>query len=141
MEKPKKTTAKKGAAEDPRAARLSALNQAMESIEKSFGRGAVMRLGDDAVEDVDVIPSGSIGLNYALGVGGYPRGRIIEIYGPESSGKTTLAIHAIAEVQKQGGIAAIIDAEHAFDRFYAEKLGVDTANLLIAQPDCGEQAL
>lgn len=141
MEKPKKTTAKKGAAEDPRAARLSALNQAMESIEKSFGRGAVMRLGDDAVEDVDVIPSGSIGLNYALGVGGYPRGRIIEIYGPESSGKTTLAIHAIAEVQKQGGIAAIIDAEHAFDRFYAEKLGVDTVNLLIAQPDCGEQAL
>ena len=125
MEKPKKTTAKKGAAEDPRAARLSALNQAMESIEKSFGRGAVMRLGDDAVEDVDVIPSGSIGLNYALGVGGYPRGRIIEIYGPESSGKTTLAIHAIAEVQKQGGIAAIIDAEHAFDRFYAEKLGVE----------------
>lgn len=100
-----------------------------------------MRLGDDAVEDVEVIPSGSIGLNYALGVGGYPRGRIIEIYGPESSGKTTLAIHAIAEVQKQGGIAAIIDAEHAFDRFYAEKLGVDTANLLIAQPDCGEQAL
>lgn len=141
MEKPKKTTAKKGVADDPRAARLSALNQAMESIEKSFGRGAVMRLGDDAVEDVDVIPSGSIGLNYALGVGGYPRGRIIEIYGPESSGKTTLAIHAIAEVQKQGGIAAIIDAEHAFDRFYAEKLGVDTANLLIAQPDCGEQAL
>ncbi len=141
MEKPKKTAAKKGGADDPRAARLSALNQAMESIEKSFGRGAVMRLGDDAVEDVEVIPSGSIGLNYALGVGGYPRGRIIEIYGPESSGKTTLAIHAIAEVQKQGGIAAIIDAEHAFDRFYAEKLGVDTANLLIAQPDCGEQAL
>ena len=140
MEKPKKSV-KKAAADDPRAARLSALNQAMESIEKSFGRGAVMRLGDDAVEDVEVIPSGSIGLNYALGVGGYPRGRIIEIYGPESSGKTTLAIHAIAEVQKQGGIAAIIDAEHAFDRFYAEKLGVDTANLLIAQPDCGEQAL
>ena len=140
MEKPKKS-AKKAAADDPRAARLSALNQAMESIEKTFGRGAVMRLGDDAVEDVEVIPSGSIGLNYALGVGGYPRGRIIEIYGPESSGKTTLAIHAIAEVQKQGGIAAIIDAEHAFDRFYAEKLGVDTANLLIAQPDCGEQAL
>lgn len=140
MEKPKKSV-KKAATDDPRVARLSALNQAMESIEKSFGRGAVMRLGDDAVEDVEVIPSGSIGLNYALGVGGYPRGRIIEIYGPESSGKTTLAIHAIAEVQKQGGIAAIIDAEHAFDRFYAEKLGVDTANLLIAQPDCGEQAL
>lgn len=140
MEKPKKSS-RKSAPEDPRAARLSALNQAMESIEKSFGRGAVMRLGDDAVEDVDVIPSGSIGLNYALGVGGYPRGRIVEIYGPESSGKTTLAIHAIAEVQKQGGIAAIIDAEHAFDRFYSEKLGVDTANLLIAQPDCGEQAL
>lgn len=140
MEKPKKSV-KKAATDDPRAAKLGALNQAMESIEKSFGRGAVMRLGDDAVEDVEVIPSGSIGLNYALGVGGYPRGRIIEIYGPESSGKTTLAIHAIAEVQKQGGIAAIIDAEHAFDRFYAEKLGVDTANLLIAQPDCGEQAL
>ena len=100
-----------------------------------------MKLGDDKIEDVPVIPSGSVGLNIALGVGGYPRGRVVEIYGPESSGKTTLAIHAMAEVQKQGGIAAIIDAEHAFDRFYAEKLGVDTDNLLIAQPDCGEQAL
>jgi recombination protein RecA len=100
-----------------------------------------MKLGDDKIEDIPVIPSGSVGLNLALGVGGYPRGRVIEIYGPESSGKTTLAIHAMAEVQKQGGIAAIIDAEHAFDRFYAEKLGVDTDELLIAQPDCGEQAL
>ena len=113
----------------------------MGNIEKNFGRGAIMKLGDEQIEDVDVIPSGSIGLNYALGVGGYPRGRIIEIYGPESSGKTTLAIHAIAEAQKNGGIAAIIDAEHAFDRFYAEKLGVDVNNLLISQPDNGEQAL
>ena len=142
-EKPKKTTLKKGATspEDPRAAKLNALSQAMAHIEKNFGRGAIMKLGDDAIEQVDVIPSGSIGLNYALGVGGYPRGRIIEIYGPESSGKTTLAIHAIAEAQKLGGIAAIIDAEHAFDRFYAEKLGVDVNNLLISQPDNGEQAL
>ncbi|MCM1051286.1 MAG: recombinase RecA [Paenibacillus sp.] len=113
----------------------------MGNIEKNFGRGAIMKLGDEQIEDVDVIPSGSIGLNYALGVGGYPRGRIIEIYGPESSGKTTLAIHAIAEAQKAGGIAAIIDAEHAFDRFYAAKLGVDVNNLLMAQPDNGEQAL
>ena len=113
----------------------------MAKIDKEFGKGAIMKLGDDKIEDVPVIPSGSVGLNLALGVGGYPRGRVVEIYGPESSGKTTLAIHAMAEVQKQGGIAAIIDAEHAFDRFYAEKLGVDTDNLLIAQPDCGEQAL
>ena len=113
----------------------------MAKIDKDFGKGAIMKLGDDKIEDVPVIPSGSVGLNIALGVGGYPRGRVVEIYGPESSGKTTLAIHAMAEVQKQGGIAAIIDAEHAFDRFYAEKLGVDTDNLLIAQPDCGEQAL
>ena len=143
MEKPKKTTAKKaaGKTEDPRAARLNALSQAMAKIEKDFGRGAVMKLGDEAIEDVEVIPSGSIGLNYALGVGGYPRGRIIEIFGPESSGKTTLAIHAMAQAQKAGGIAAIIDAEHAFARFYAEKLGVDTNNLLISQPDNGEQAL
>ncbi|MDE6377445.1 MAG: recombinase RecA, partial [Duncaniella sp.] len=126
---------------DPAQAKLSALAQAMGNIEKSFGRGAIMKLGDEQIEDVDVIPTGSIGLNYALGVGGFPRGRIIEIYGPESSGKTTLAIHAIAEAQKAGGIAAIIDAEHAFDRFYAEKLGVDVNNLLIAQPDNGEQAL
>ena len=131
----------KKAADDPRAAKLSALNQAMDRIEKNFGRGAIMKLGDDSIEDVEVIPSGSIGLNYALGVGGYPRGRIIEIFGPESSGKTTLAIHAIAEAQKNGGIAAIIDAEHAFDRFYAQKLGVNVNELLIAQPDNGEQAL
>ena len=113
----------------------------MEKIDKQFGKGAIMKLGDDKIEDVAVIPTGSVTLNIALGVGGYPRGRVIEIYGPESSGKTTLAIHAMAEVQKQGGIAAIIDAEHAFDRFYAEKLGVDTDSLLIAQPDSGEQAL
>lgn len=133
---------KKGKADlDPAKAKAEALSSAMAAIEKSFGKGAIMKLGDEKVEDIDVIPSGSIGLNYALGVGGYPRGRIIEIFGPESSGKTTLAIHAIAEAQKAGGIAAIIDAEHAFDRFYAEKLGVDVNNLLIAQPDNGEQAL
>ena len=122
-------------------ARLDALAQALGKIEKSYGRGAVMKLGDDNIEQVEVIPTGSIGLNYALGVGGFPRGRIIEIFGPESSGKTTLAIHAIAEAQKAGGIAAMIDAEHAFDRFYAQKLGVDVNNLLISQPDNGEQAL
>lgn len=126
---------------DPKQAKANALTQALSNIEKNYGRGAIMKLGDEAVEKVDVIPSGSIGLNYALGVGGYPKGRIIEIYGPESSGKTTLALHAIAEAQKKGGIAAMIDAEHAFDRFYAEKLGVDVTNLLIAQPDNGEQAL
>ena len=117
------------------------LNSTLEKLEKSFGKGAIMRLGDSAIENVEVISTGSIALDAALGVGGYPKGRIIEIFGPESSGKTTLAIHAIAEAQKMGGIAAFIDAEHAFDRFYAEKLGVDTANLLIAQPDNGEQAL
>ena len=140
---PKADKTKKGApkATDPQAARLDALAQAMGRIEKAYGRGAIMKMGDDVIEDVEVIPSGSIGLNYALGVGGYPRGRIIEIYGPESSGKTTLAIHAIAEAQKAGGIAAIIDAEHAFDRFYAQSLGVDVNNLLISQPDNGEQAL
>ena len=121
--------------------KLKALQAAMEKIEKSYGHGSIMKMGDDKVEDVEVIPTGSIGLNAALGVGGYPKGRIIEIYGPESSGKTTLAIHAIAETQKAGGIAAFIDAEHAFDRFYAENLGVDTDNLLISQPDNGEQAL
>ena len=126
---------------NPSVEKLKALQLAMEKIDKQFGKGAIMKLGDDKVEDVPVIPTGSVGLNVALGVGGYPRGRIVEIYGPESSGKTTLAIHAMAEVQKQGGIAAIIDAEHAFDRFYAEKLGVNTNDLLIAQPDCGEQAL
>ena len=125
----------------PSPEKLKALQNAMAKIDKDFGKGAIMKLGDDKIEDIPVIPTGSVGLNIALGVGGYPRGRVIEIYGPESSGKTTLAIHAMAEVQKQGGIAAIIDAEHAFDRFYAEKLGVDTNELLIAQPDCGEQAL
>ena len=121
--------------------KLKALQAAMSKIEKDFGKGSIMRMGDELIEDVDVIPTGSIGLNMALGVGGYPRGRIIEIYGPESSGKTTLAIHAIAEAQKAGGIAAFIDAEHAFDRFYAQKLGVDVDNLWISQPDNGEQAL
>ena len=140
-EKPKKATIKRKEDNDPQKAKLNALQQALGKIEKSFGRGAIMKLGDDSVENVEVIPSGSIGLNFALGVGGYPRGRIIEIFGPESSGKTTLAIHAIAEAQKAGGIAAIIDAEHAFDRFYAEKLGVDVNNLFISQPDNGEQAL
>ncbi len=125
----------------PMEAKLKALQAAMSKIEKDFGKGSIMKLGDDKVEKVDVIPTGSIGLNMALGVGGYPKGRIIEIYGPESSGKTTLAIHAIAECQKQGGIAAFIDAEHAFDRFYAEKLGVDVNSLYISQPDNGEQAL
>lgn len=121
--------------------KLKALQAAMDKIEKSLGKGSIMKMGDESVEQVEVIPTGSIGLNVALGVGGYPRGRIIEIYGPESSGKTTLAIHAIAEAQKAGGIAAFIDAEHAFDRFYAAKLGVDVDNLLISQPDNGEQAL
>lgn len=121
--------------------KLKALQAAMDKIEKNYGKGSIMKLGDDTVQEVEVIPSGSIGLNAALGVGGYPRGRIIEIYGPESSGKTTLAIHAIAEAQKNGGIAAFIDAEHAFDRFYAAKLGVDVDNLWISQPDNGEQAL
>ena len=118
-----------------------ALDVTLAHLEKDFGSGAVMRLGDDSVQDVEAISTGSIGLDYALGVGGLPRGRVTEIYGPESSGKTTLAIHVIAEAQKQGGICAIIDAEHAFDRFYAEKLGVDVNNLWIAQPDNGEQAL
>ena len=121
--------------------KLKALQAAMQKIEKSFGHGSIMKMADDQIEEVDVIPTGSIGLNAALGVGGYPRGRIIEIYGPESSGKTTLAIHAISEAQKLGGIAAFIDAEHAFDRFYAQKLGVDMSNLWISQPDNGEQAL
>ena len=121
--------------------KLKALQAAMANIEKNFGKGSIMKMGDESIEAVEVIPTGSIGLDAALGVGGYPKGRIIEIYGPESSGKTTLAIHAIAEAQKAGGIAAIIDAEHAFDRFYAAKLGVDIDNLLISQPDNGEQAL
>ena len=121
--------------------KLKALGMVINNMEKDFGKGAVMRLGDESVQDIETISTGSIGLDYALGVGGLPRGRITEIYGPESSGKTTLAIHVIAEAQKQGGICAIIDAEHAFDRFYAEKLGVDVNNLWIAQPDNGEQAL
>ncbi len=126
---------------DERAARLQALQMATAKIEKDFGKGAIMRLGGQAAEKVEVIPTGSIALNYALGVGGYPRGRIIEIYGPESSGKTTLTIHAIAETQKAGGIAAFIDAEHAFDPSYASKLGVNLDDLWISQPDNGEQAL
>src|SRR5215469_16436256 len=121
--------------------KLKALQLAMDKIEKDHGKGTIMKMGDNRVEEVSVISTGSIGLDLALGVGGFPRGRVIEIFGPESSGKTTLAIHAIAEAQKAGGIAAIIDAEHAFDRFYAEKLGVDINNLLISQPDNGEQAL
>jgi len=137
--------AKKNEAEaptgDPRSEKLKALQAAMAKIEKDFGKGSIMKMGEQKIENIDVIPTGSIGLNYALGVGGYPKGRIIEIYGPESSGKTTLAIHAIAEAQKQGGIAAFIDAEHAFDRFYAANLGVNVDELLISQPDNGEQAL
>jgi recombination protein RecA len=121
--------------------KLKALQLTMDKLEKTYGKGAVMKLGDTAVEAMEVIPSGSLGLDLALGIGGFPKGRIVEIYGPESSGKTTLAIHAIAECQKMGGIAAIIDAEHAFDKFYAEALGVDTENLLISQPDNGEQGL
>ena len=133
----KEDTSTTSAAEGKR----KALQAAMSKIEKDFGKGSIMRMGDEQIEQVEVIPTGSVALDTALGVGGYPRGRIIEIYGPESSGKTTLAIHAIAEAQKQGGIAAFIDAEHAFDRFYAEKLGVDVDNLWISQPDNGEQAL
>jgi recombination protein RecA len=121
--------------------KLKALRMATDKIEKSYGKGSIMKMGDNSVEEIAVISTGSVSLNAALGVGGYPRGRVIEIYGPESSGKTTLAIHAIAEAQKAGGIAAFIDAEHAFDRFYAEKLGVDIENLWISQPDSGEQAL
>jgi recombination protein RecA len=121
--------------------KLKALQLTMDRLDKTYGKGTVMKLGDEAVESVEVIPSGSLTLDLALGIGGYPKGRIVEIYGPESSGKTTLAIHAIAECQKQGGICAIVDAEHAFDKFYAENLGVDTENLLISQPDNGEQAL
>ena len=122
-------------------AKLKALKLTLDKLDKAYGKGTVMKMSDAAVEDIDAIPSGSLGLDIALGVGGYPRGRVIEIYGPESSGKTTLTLHAIAEAQKAGGIAAFIDAEHAFDRFYAEKLGVDIDNLIISQPDHGEQAL
>jgi len=128
-------------AKDEKLMKLDALKLTLDKLEKEYGKGTVMRLGDRNVDNIEAIPSGSLSLDLALGVGGYPRGRVIEIYGPESSGKTTLTIHAIAEAQKQGGIAAFIDAEHAFDRFYAEKLGVDINNLLISQPDNGEQAL
>lgn len=121
--------------------KLKALQLTLDKLEKTYGKGSIMKMGDKAIENVEVIPTGSLSLDIALGIGGLPKGRIIEIYGPESSGKTTLTLHAIAEVQKAGGIAAFIDAEHAFDRFYAEKLGVDTENLLISQPDNGEQAL
>ncbi len=124
-----------------KAAKLKALQLTLDKLDKTYGKGAVMKMGDVAAQDIEAISSGSLGLDLALGVGGYPRGRVIEIYGPESSGKTTLAIHAMAEAQKAGGIAAFIDAEHAFDRFYAEKLGVDIDNLIISQPDYGEQAL
>ncbi len=126
---------------DSKEAKLKALKMTMDRLEKTYGKGAIMRMGDTPVVEVEVIPSGSLGLDIALGINGYPRGRVIEIYGPESSGKTTLAIHAIAECQRKGGIAAFIDAEHAFDRNYAQALGVDTENLLISQPDNGEQAL
>ena len=121
--------------------KMKALQLTMDRLDKTYGKGTVMKLGDEVVEKIDAIPSGSLNLDLALGIGGYPKGRVVEIYGPESSGKTTLAIHAIAECQKQGGICAIVDAEHAFDKFYAENLGVDTENLLISQPDNGEQAL
>jgi recombination protein RecA len=127
--------------EKANADKLKALQLTMDKMEKTFGKGSVMKLGDGAIEDIDVIPTGSVTLDIALGVGGFPKGRVVEIYGPESSGKTTLAIHAIAECQKQGGIAAFVDAEHAFDQFYAKKLGVDTSELIISQPDNGEQAL
>ena len=122
-------------------AKLKALKLTLDKLDKAYGKGTVMKLSDTPVQDVDAIPSGSLGLDLALGIGGYPRGRVVEIYGPESSGKTTLTLHAIAEAQKAGGIAAFIDAEHAFDRFYAEKLGIDLDNLIISQPDHGEQAL
>ena len=135
----KKTTDKK--AQSEKEAKLKALKLTLDKLDKTYGKGTVMKMGDAPVVEVDVIPSGSLGLDIALGVGGYPRGRVIEIYGPESSGKTTLAIHAIAEAQKKGGIAAFIDAEHAFDPHYAKNLGVDVENLIISQPDNGEQAL
>ena len=129
------------AADKEQAAKLKALQLTLDKLDKAYGKGTVMKMGDVAIEDIDAISSGSLGLDLALGVGGYPRGRVVEIYGPESSGKTTLTLHAIAEAQKAGGIAAFIDAEHAFDRFYGEKLGIDVDNLIISQPDHGEQAL
>ncbi len=135
----KETVDKKAQAE--KEAKLKALKLTLDKLDKTYGKGTVMKMGDSPVVEVEVIPSGSLGLDIALGVGGYPRGRVVEIYGPESSGKTTLALHAIAEAQKKGGIAAFVDAEHAFDRFYAQNLGVDVENLIISQPDYGEQAL
>jgi len=126
--------------EKEKTAKLKALQLTLDKLDKTYGKGAVMKMGDVIYDDVPTIPSGSLGLDLAMGVGGYPRGRVIEIFGPESSGKTTLALHAMAEAQKAGGIAAFIDAEHAFDRFYAENLGVDIDNLIISQPDYGEQA-
>ena len=126
---------------DDKSAKIKALKLTLDKLDKTYGKGSVMRLGDEAVIETEAISSGSIGLDIALGVGGYPKGRVVEIYGPESSGKTTLTLHAIAECQKAGGVAAFIDAEHAFDRFYAEKLGVDINELIISQPDHGEQAL
>ena len=126
---------------DDKSAKIKALKLTLDKLDKTYGKGAVMKLGDEAVIETEAISSGSLGLDIALGVGGYPKGRVVEIYGPESSGKTTLTLHAIAECQKAGGVAAFIDAEHAFDRFYAEKLGVDINELIISQPDHGEQAL
>ncbi len=124
-----------------KAAKLKALQLTLDKLDKTYGKGTVMKMGDEAIENIEAIPSGSLSLDIAMGVGGYPRGRVVEIYGPESSGKTTLALHAIAEAQKQGGIAAFIDAEHAFDRYYAKDLGIDIDNMIISQPDYGEQAL
>ena len=126
---------------DPKDSKLKALKLTLDKLDKTYGKGTVMKMGDVVQEDIEFISSGSIGLDYALGIGGYPRGRVVEIYGPESSGKTTLTLHAIAECQKAGGIAAFIDAEHAFDRFYAQNLGVNIDELIISQPDHGEQAL
>ncbi|MCW3102389.1 MAG: protein RecA [Bacteroidetes bacterium] len=137
----KETKEAKGAKDSVNKEKLKALQLTLDKLEKTYGKGAIMRMGDSPVENIEVIPTGSLGIDIALGIGGLPKGRVIEIYGPESSGKTTLTLHAIAEVQKAGGIAAFIDAEHAFDRSYAEKLGIDTENLLISQPDNGEQAL
>jgi recombination protein RecA len=137
----KETKEAKGAKETVNKEKLKALQLTLDKLEKTYGKGAIMKMGDKAVENVEVIPTGSLSLDIALGIGGLPKGRVIEIYGPESSGKTTLTLHAIAEVQRAGGIAAFIDAEHAFDRSYADKLGIDTENLLISQPDNGEQAL
>ena len=137
----KETKEAKTAKEPVNKEKLKALQLTLDKLEKTYGKGTIMKMGDKPVENMEVIPTGSLSLDIALGIGGLPKGRVIEIYGPESSGKTTLTLHAIAAVQKAGGIAAFIDAEHAFDRSYAEKLGIDTENLLISQPDNGEQAL